>query len=655
MSAPWGVVAAIGAGVGLTVATHVTAWSVGFNPASLGKPATWLSGIPLYYPWMALEWWRAWGSDVSQLQDGAYLGMASTVGTVLYGLRDRLKKPETPEREKTWGTKAEAEKAGILPRKKAGILPRKLTGAVLGMWGRSLIGTAQSDQSHILVVAGTGMGKSSGISIPTALNCQNSMLIVDPKRTMYPTTARYRASLGEAAYFDPTDIWSLRFNPLFEITKETEIGQAQVIAEILVMASGEPDDGAFWKIKASQLLAAIILHLINDLPRSDQHLGHILPMFEETKAAYEAMTKSNHPEARRCGKIMLEHVNRTTSNIAGSIWATVEAALMPFIEPLVIEKTRTSDFRISDLVCSPYPMTLYLQMRNSEAGRLRPLQLIIMRMIRKAMLYDVRKMQDGRKKLHRLTMLVDEFAELGKDADFEADISQFREYGISVVLLCTSLKSLEVYGPNQNITPNIQIMVAMATGDHKEAHTISDLAGKFDERKVSDSKGRGIKDMFSLGHRSTTTQLRPLLDEGDVRGLSRDELLIFVTGARGVFRCNRLQWFDHPLFKNRGTNIEKGEPEPDQNPIILERLKSKPSMTLKDVVGAMGWKHEDAAQALFPAVNVRTAKAWISRDKVPAEQMPFIEHLCKSAAGVSDIKAFLTNETIEQLRNGEVV
>ena len=72
---------------------------------------------------------------------------------------------------------------------------------------------------------------------------------------------------------------------------------------------------------------------------------------------------------------MLSLAAETADNIA----ATAQATLEMFADSLVIAKTSRSDFRISDLGCGKYPMSLYLQVPPSDRDRIMPLfRMIIM-------------------------------------------------------------------------------------------------------------------------------------------------------------------------------------------------------------------------------------------------------------------------------------
>jgi type IV secretion system protein VirD4 len=72
---------------------------------------------------------------------------------------------------------------------------------------------------------------------------------------------------------------------------------------------------------------------------------------------------------------MLPLAAETADNIA----ATAQATLEMFADLLVIAKTSRSDFRISDLGCGKYPMSLYLQVPPSDRDRIMPLfRMIIM-------------------------------------------------------------------------------------------------------------------------------------------------------------------------------------------------------------------------------------------------------------------------------------
>lgn len=615
--------------VGAGVATHILAWQLGMqaalgDPAYVWQPLTRFSFVvPFYAPWQIAVWYWQWGLSVDFMRGSLIVGGLSSgacIGAWGIGIfrRHTLDLGKEKFGKDAWGTESDL--------KRAGLLSSPPTGTVLGMWGRKLI-SFNGDQ-HQLIAGAAGSGKTHGPVIASLLTCRNSILAIDPKRALYANTARWRDTISDTFYFDPTDRDSVRYNPLAEIIEETEIAQAQNIAAILVDASGlGQQPSMIWPIKAADLLTGLILYCVRHLPKSQQHLGHVRHLLSNEEDTYVRMAESSHKEIRRVGSIMIP----LAPKIRQSISITTQSTLDVFADDLVVDKTSTSDFRLSDLVCNDNPMSLYLQVRASEARRLRPLQRIIMTQLKRAMMYDLDFMPDGRKKKHRLTMILEEFPALGKDESFEYDLRQFREYGVTAVIFCQSILDLEaVYGRDQTIRDNCHITVCFAASNPRSLTDISIMLGKADEKKTSETRPRWFAGIFS-GHQKTEHHRRPLMDEGEIRRMGLDEQLMFVTGTDN-FRTKKVLWFNHGELSRRGTNLRKGGVAPGQNPRFLAKLQetiadapAKQEIVVKEpddllnrltkYVSDRGWGQREAARNLFPEFSERQGGRYITGEK----------------------------------------
>ena len=78
-------------------------------------------------------------------------------------------------------------------------------------------------------------------------------------------------------------------------------------------------------------------------------------------------------------------------------------------------------------------------------------------------------------------------------------------------------------------------------------------------------------------------------------------------------------------------------------------------MTLRGLIGRLGWSQRKAAEMLFPDCPEPTVRRWFYKDQVPEVQQPFVDLLLSTCAGRADedLAGFLTAETIGRIRNGE--
>lgn len=464
-------------------------------------------------------------------------------------------------------------------------------------------------RQHVLIAGAPGCGKSSGPVISTLLSYQDSVLVIDPKTELFESTARYRATLGEAVYFDPTDPFTCRINPLDEVRS---IATAQNVAEVLVDASGMGNDSQpFWPLSAKDLITSLVLFCVSDMAPEQRNLGTVYDMFSSLDGVLEGMARSRVRQVRLDAAALARATSQTLNNIE----STCKAALKLWKDPLVRAATAVSDFPMSALVGGKYPVSLYLQMRASEAPRLRPLQRLILSVIMQSMLYDVRVCADGVKKLRPLLLAIDEFPAMGKMSDFTSQMRQFRGYGMQAMLVCQSIRDLEdVYGNSQTIMENTHVQLLYASSDPRTLRDVSGALGEREVERVSRSR-RSWKPME--GSTSTSVQRVPVMGQGAFRALPYDELLVLVTGFP-PFRVKKLGWYEHPVLRARGGGVV------GQSPTILGMLRSDRTVqTLEadDVWDPVAWLEglglsvRDLGALIFPDVGYETVRRWMARSR----------------------------------------
>ncbi|HET8630024.1 MAG TPA: type IV secretory system conjugative DNA transfer family protein, partial [Thermomicrobiales bacterium] len=156
-----------------------------------------------------------------------------------------------------WATPGEARRLRPRPGR---------TDLVVGRVGRRPVSVPEEEQyEHLLLVAPTGAGKTSGVIIPNLLRepGARSLVITDPKRELLRATApalRWRygdANVWALDFLDPA--LSLGYNPLAYVR---DAATADVFAQTWVANTGTNSKDVFWENAARTLIAAAALHLV---------------------------------------------------------------------------------------------------------------------------------------------------------------------------------------------------------------------------------------------------------------------------------------------------------------------------------------------------------------------------------------------------------
>lgn len=576
--------AAISAGGAISIAALV--WASTFigeafdHQRALGRPFVSIGDLRLYRPWGVIEWSARWASIYPKpfaiarfIALTGFVAACVVIAAILR--RGRAMKPFAKD---AWGGFADAAEGGLFAR--AGVVLGKLDGEILCYEG----------PEHQLLIGASRSGKGRGHVVPTLLAWPQSALVLDVKgeldcgdtRHGFPGTSGFRAELGSVLRFAPTQVHSHRFNPLFEVRRgANEIRDIQNIVEALVHPHGEPRGAElFWNNKGKDIITGVIIHVLyhealerktfavvreklRDLDRTAEEMRLTLHRLSPTTTQPEV-----HPEVLHAAESYLSSEERLRSGVK----ATAESFFGMFADPLVAEKTSTSDFRIGDLMCGERPVTLYLQPPPSDAPRLMPLMRLFINLAARSLMEDQTHDGQGREKKHRLLMLLDEFPQLGRLDFFEKMMGAMAGYGVKVYLVCQSLNHIiKAYGRDNVILDNAHIVTSFSAADPETAKRVSDMAGEVWEVRPTESEQRPRGLFSKKGSITYREERRPLMLPGDVRSLPRDEQLIFVAGAKPI-RAKKLRFDQEPIFASRlRPPAPRAEPPPVEHDWINVR------------------------------------------------------------------------------------
>ena len=564
---------------GLAGATQYFAHEFGQQPALGGH----LDG--LYPPWRILTWAADWHNQLPEaFMRAGSIGMTLTgVGFFgLYLLRMLAENTARPEAflhgSARWAELQDIQAAGLLDN----------DGVYVGAWvepGRwwrraRYRYLRHNGPEHVLCYAPTRSGKGVGLVIPTLLSWPHSAVVTDLKGELWALTAgwRQRHAGNKVLRFEPAaKAGCVGFNPLDEIRvgSEHEVGDVQNLATLLV----DPDGRGLndhWQKTAQALLVGCILHVLHKrlcegTPATLAEVDAVLANPEQSVAElWKEMVEYVHADGKRhpiIGKYGRDMID-TPAKEAGSKVSTAKSYLSLFRDPVIAKNTAWSGFRIADLMQAKEPVTLYIITQPTDKARLRPLVRILINMIIRTLAGKM-AFRNGRQQAHyrhRLLMMLDEFASLGKLEIMQESLAFLAGYGIKCYLICqdlTQLKSRETgYGPEESITSNCHIQNAYPPNRVETAEYLSKMTGQTTviKRAVTLSGQR----TGWLGQASRTVQefQRPLLtlDEAlRMPGPEKDhegnitkagDMLIYAAGRPAIYGRQPL-YFQDPIFQLR--------------------------------------------------------------------------------------------------------
>ena len=143
---------------------------------------------------------------------------------------------------------------------------------------------------NVLVIGGSGAGKSRSYAIPNALNCGNcSLVICDPKNEILRKTgAALKAGGYEVRVFDLLNPdASFCYNPLAYVRDDKDVLR---LIETLIQSTTPPgaqSTDPFWQKSETALLQALVLYLMHEAPKEEQNFAMVMEMLAAAEVREE--------------------------------------------------------------------------------------------------------------------------------------------------------------------------------------------------------------------------------------------------------------------------------------------------------------------------------------------------------------------------------
>ena len=445
---------------------------------------------------------------------------------------------------------------------------------------------------NVLVVGGSGSGKSASYSIPNAFQLLGSYVFTDPKGELYDRTAGYLKQNGYKIkvlnLVHPQ--YSDGYNPLMHVNSEIDV---DVIAHTIVKGQKSSDSSSdpFWDDSAETLLKALIYFLLATRPEEEQNLASCAELVRAANSnggnnmLSELMSQLPYDHPARMNYKSIEIAPEKTYS---SILSTLQSKLGKFDSKEIAELTSTDTINFDEIgqektavyVISPDTHTTYNFL----------LTIFFSQMIQQ--LYDFADNNGGALKVPTYFIL-DEFANIGQIPDFDQKISTSRSRKISFSVILQNLDQLEaIYDKSyETIIGNCDTHLFLGSNSQKTVEYFSKALGEKTISHNSLSTSRDKQHQKTGYSNSDQIMARALMTPDELRRMDNDLCIIFVKGLRPV-KANKFYYFKHPMVKelakyeishNDIGDIDRGiwRKYNPYNPYVPEDEKEKQSEDLK--------------------------------------------------------------------------
>ena len=407
---------------------------------------------------------------------------------------------------------------------------------------------------NVLVVGGSGSGKTRFWLKPNLLQCHSSYVVTDPKGTIVLECGQamlkngYKVKILNTINFKK----SMHYNPFSYVHSEKDI--LKLVTTLMTNTKGEGSGGdPFWEKSERLLLTALIAYLHYEAPVEEQNFATLLEMLNtmqvlEDDEEYqnpvdllfeELAKKKPNSFAGRQYKLYKLAAGKT----AKSILISCGARLAPFDIQELRDLTMYDELQLDTL--GDKKTALFLIMSDTDSTFNFMISMVYTQLFN--LLCDKADDQYGGKLPVHVRCLIDECANIGQIPNLEKLVATIRSREISACLVLQARSQLKaIYKDNADtIVGNMDSQIFLGGSEPTTLKDLSEMLGKetIDAFNTSDTRGN------SPSYGTTFQKMGHEL-------LSRDELAVLDGGKcilqlRGVrpFLSDKYDLTQHPNYK----------------------------------------------------------------------------------------------------------
>ena len=407
---------------------------------------------------------------------------------------------------------------------------------------------------NVLVVGGSGSGKTRFWLKPNLLQCHSSYVVTDPKGSIVVECGNallkngYKLKILNTINFKK----SMHYNPFAYVHSEKDI--LKLVTTLMTNTKGEGSGGdPFWEKSERLLLTALIAYLHYEAPVEEQNFATLLEILNtmqvlEDDEEYqnpvdllfeELAKKKPNSFAGRQYKLYKLAAGKT----AKSILISCGARLAPFDIQELRDLTMYDELQLDTL--GDQKTALFLIMSDTDSTFNFLISMVYTQLFN--LLCDKADDVYGGKLPIHVRCLIDECANIGQIPNLEKLVATIRSREISACLVLQAKSQLKaIYKDNADtIVGNMDSQIFLGSSEPGTLKDLSEILGKETIDSFNTSDTRGNSPSYGTSFQKLGHEL-----------LSRDELAVLDGGKcilqlRGVrpFLSDKYDLTQHPNYK----------------------------------------------------------------------------------------------------------
>lgn len=459
---------------------------------------------------------------------------------------------------------------------------------------------------NVLVVGGSGAGKSRTYAIPNIMQCclsqgesvrGCSMVITDPKAELLRKTGGLLERMGyEVRVFDLINPdTSFCYNPFCYVHDDKDV--LKLINNLIrnTTPKGSQASDPFWEKSETALLQALMLYLLHEAPPEEQNFPMIMEMLgsaqvkeedEEYQSPLDILFE--RLEMRKPDSIAVKQYQiykQAAGKTAKSILISVGVRLAAFNLKEIANLTCTDELDLASI--GEKKVALFCCIPDADTSLNYLVGMIYSNLFQT--LYYVADRKYGGRLPVPVHCIMDEWPNVALPDDFDKILATMRSRAISCSIIIQNMAQMKALFKDswESLVGNCDELLYLG-GNEKEGHKyISELLGKetLDTNTYGQTKGRNRS--YSTNYQQTG---RELFTPDEIRLLDNRKAILFVRGERPMLD-DKYNLKKHPNVKwteDGGAppyDYAKAPRSHDDLNIDIERLDDYELLCEEDILG----------------------------------------------------------------------
>ena len=394
---------------------------------------------------------------------------------------------------------------------------------------------------NVLVVGGSGAGKTRFYAKPNLMQCNTSFIVADPKgemlRSIAPLLIENGYDIKVFNLIEPEN--SDGYNPFVYIRKDEDV--IKLISNLIqnTTPKNASQNDPFWEKSEIALDSALMLYLLHEAPSEEQTFEMLMFLIEnaatvedEDESGYQSPVdilfqglEDEKPEhiAVRQYKIFKQASGKT----AKSILISAAVRLAAFNLPEIAKMTSYDNLDIGTL--GERKRAIFCVIPDND-NSFNYLVGMLYTQAFQALYFNADNNHGGELPIP-VHIVMDEFANVALPDNFERILATMRSRRISVSIIIQNMAQLKALFKDswENITGNCDTLLYLGGNEQSTHEYISKMLGK----ETIDTRTRGItKGQHGSSNTNYQNAGRELLTLDEVRLLDNSNALIFIRGER---------------------------------------------------------------------------------------------------------------------------